>query len=235
MKENVQQVAAKEAVATIPFKAVIFDMDGTLIASTEADYLAWKRLFADHNIDLTYEKYFPLLGMRSAEVVKSQLHLDGAALDEALHQKLIYFEDILAAEGMQLIPGADVFLKSLKNYPVKIGLATSSRSMKMKMVMKVVGLFDYFDAIVTGEEVVEGKPFPDIFIKAAGKLNVAPQECLVIEDAVNGVLAAKNAHMKCIAITTTHDTQALQEAKADLVIDTFENLDFEELCDKLKK
>lgn len=216
----------------IPFKAVIFDMDGTLIASTEADYLAWKRLFAEYGIDLTFENYFPLLGKKSADVAKYQLHLTGDAVAEALQKKLVYFDEVIAENGIQLIPYADVLVKSVKQYPVKMALATSSRKHKMERVMKLVGLLSYFDVTVSGNEIENGKPAPDIFIKAAERLQVSADECVVFEDAASGVQAAKAAGMKCVAITTTHPAEALQQA--DMVIDSFEGVDFAQLCQKLK-
>jgi len=216
----------------IPFKAVIFDMDGTLIASTEADYLAWKRLFAEYGIDLTFENYFPLLGKKSADVTKYQLHLTGDDVAEALQKKLVYFDEVIAENGIQLIPYADVLVKSVKQYPVKMALATSSRKHKMEKVMKLVGLLSYFDVTVSGNEIENGKPAPDIFIEAAERLQVSADECVVFEDAASGVQAAKAAGMKCVAITTTHPAEALQQA--DMVIDSFEGVDFAQLCQKLK-
>lgn len=203
-------------------------MDGTLIASTQADYLAWKRTFADHGKELTYESYFPLLGIKSADVIKKELKLTGPEVDKALADKLVYFREIVETKGIDPIPFAEELLKSARKLPVKTALATSSRRMKMQMVMEKLNFLQYFDEIVTGEEVYNSKPSPDIFIRAAEKLKLAPRECIVIEDAASGVTAAKSAGMKCIAITTTHTKNQLEHA--DLVIDTFKELDFESLC-----
>jgi beta-phosphoglucomutase family hydrolase len=213
---------------SMPFKGIIFDMDGTLIASTEADYLAWKKTFADHGKKLTYESYFPLLGVKSADVVRKELKLEGDEVDIALAKKLQYFEDIVATKGIQPIPFAEDLLRSLRHLPVTMALATSSRKMKMKMVMEKLNFLQYFDEVVTGEEVHHSKPAPDIFILAAKKLGLAADECVVIEDAASGVTAAKRAGMKCIAITTTHKEEQL--AHADLVIHSFEEIDIEHLC-----
>jgi beta-phosphoglucomutase-like phosphatase (HAD superfamily) len=97
--------------------------------------------------------------------------------------------------------------------------------MKMKLVMKESGLAKYFSVFVTGEEVERGKPNPDIFLLAAERLNVPPDHCLVLEDAVNGVAAAKAAGMKCVAITSTHQNADL--VNADLVINDFSALNYE--------
>ncbi len=209
---------------SLPFKGVIFDMDGTLIESTEADYLAWKRLFADYQKPLSYEDYFPLLGVKSAVVVQSRLLLNEEETKVALAKKLRYFTEIISSNGIQPVPFAVKLLEQLGQYDLKIALATSSRREKMKKVLKLTGLLP----IVTGEEVSKSKPSPDIFLTAAEKLELQPDQCLVIEDAVNGVKAAKNAGMKCIAITTTHSAEMLHQA--DLIIHTYEALNFEKLC-----
>ncbi len=202
--------------------AVIFDMDGTLVATTEGDFLAWQKLFLDFGRHLSYGEYFPLLGKKSIDVVKEGLGLDGDVAQQAMHKKMEYFEDIVKERGIVTMPNAEIFLQEIKDLGIPIALATSSRKMKMKLVMEESGLGKYFSVFVTGEEVTHGKPHPDIFLLAAKRLHVDPAQCLVLEDAVNGVAAAKAAGMKCIAITNTHDDAAL--AEADLVVNSFSEL-----------
>ena len=177
---------------------------------------------------LSDEDYFPLLGAKSAVVVQSRLLLNEEQAKFALAKKLKYFTEIISQNGIQPVPFAVKLLQQLQQYDLKIALATSSRRKKMKMVLKLTGLLPYFEVIVTGEEVSRSKPAPDIFLMAAKKLDLTPIECLVIEDAINGIKAAKNAGMKCIAITTTHSAEMLQEA--DLIIDTYEAVNFQDLC-----
>jgi HAD superfamily hydrolase (TIGR01509 family) len=151
----------------------------------------------------------------------------------ALTQKLVFFHEYIAENGIYPVPYADVFLKQIKQLNIPVALATSSRKAKMEMVMTKVELVTLFDAIVTGGDVKNGKPSPDIFIKAAEKLGVRPQDCIVFEDASNGVKAAKNAFMKCIALSSTQSPESLWEA--DLVIDSFKDLSFPQLCERLKE
>jgi beta-phosphoglucomutase family hydrolase len=201
--------------------AIIFDMDGTLIESTEADYIAWKKLFEEYGIDLTFEKYYPLLGKKSVDVISSQLKLDGEAVDYALAKKLFYYKEYVKQNGVPSVPLANELVQYCSRHFI-IGLATSSRMEKMNMMMEQQGLKNYFKAIVTGGEVHHGKPAPDIFLLAAEKLQVDPQKCLVFEDTISGIRAAKNAGMKCIAISTTHKRDELTEA--DLVIDGYDEI-----------
>ncbi len=205
--------------------AVIFDMDGTLVATTEADFLAWQKLFLHYGKQLNWAEYFPLLGKKSYDVVREGLRLDGEEAQVAMHKKMEYFEEIVQEKGILTMPFAEKFLQELKSNHIPIGLATSSRKMKMKLVMKESGLAKYFSIFVTGEEVMNGKPEPDIFLLAADRLQVDPAHCIVLEDAVSGVSAAKAAGMKCIAIANTHPDIDL--ADADLVIHDFSELSFE--------
>jgi beta-phosphoglucomutase family hydrolase len=217
-----------ETKKSFPFKGVIFDMDGTLIESTEADYEAWKLLFADYGQQLSFEDYFPLIGMKSAVVVQTRLHLDEEEAIKALAQKLNYFNAFVQKNGINTVPFAGELLQQLKQYHIKIALATSSRSSKVKMVLELLELNKHFDVIVNGDHVKRSKPAPDIFLLAAKELNLSPADCVVIEDAASGVKAAKNAGMKCIAITTTHKKHLL--AEADLVIDSYEDLNLQHFC-----
>jgi beta-phosphoglucomutase family hydrolase len=204
--------------------AVIFDMDGTLVATTEGDFLAWQKLFLQYGRHLSFADYFPLLGRKSVDVVQHVLGLEGDEAQTAMHRKMEFFEDVVREKGIVTMPNAEAFLQEIKGLNIPIALATSSRKMKMKLVMKESGLAKYFSVFVTGEEVVNGKPNPDIFLLAAERLNVHPSHCLVLEDAVSGVTAAKSAGMKCVAITSTHQEVDLTEA--DLVIKDFSELSY---------
>lgn len=202
--------------------AVIFDMDGTLVATTEADYRAWEKIFNDHGRPLSFEDYYPLLGKKSHDVVHDVLNIKDDRSVEVLSRKMKYFEEIVNEKGIELLPFADQFLDELFNADILLGLATSSRQAKMKLVMERSGLQKYFHVQVTGEMVDRGKPNPDIFILTAERLGIDPINCVVIEDAIHGVSAAKAAGMKCVAIVSTHTREELSHA--DLVINSFSEL-----------
>lgn len=222
----------KEPVENSCCKAVIFDMDGTLVDSTKSDFMAWQRLFSDYNKTLSFDEYRPMLGIKSAEIIKQYLPVkNDEELQFALSQKLVFFHEIISANGIFPVPYADVFLKKIKQDNIPVALATSSRRAKMEMVMEKLDLMNYFDAVVTGGDVKNGKPAPDIFIKAAEKLGVPLQSCIVFEDASNGVKAAKNAFMKCVAISSTQPPESLKEA--DLIIGTFKDISLANVCFQL--
>jgi len=227
---NSQRISPKK----FSCKAVIFDMDGTLIESTNADFLAWQKVFLDYGKNLTFNDYSPLLGKRSVAVVKDLLKItteeDQA---NALSNKSKYFFQVIEQQGLKTVPFATEFLQHLKSLDIPIALATSSRREKTKGVLQKVKMLSYFDVLVTAEDVIKGKPFPDVFLKAASLLEIPAEHCLVFEDAVSGITAAKSAGMKCVAISSNSDSQLLEQA--DMVIENFGNLNFETLCNKLNK
>lgn len=207
--------------------AVIFDMDGTLVATTQADFMAWQNLFREFGADLSYEGYFPLLGRKSQDVVEQVLGLTGEMAKRAMDRKMQLFGEIVSVHGIQVMPHAVQFLDTLAGAGIPMALATSSRRMKMQLVMKGTGLGKYFSVVVTGEEVDTGKPDPGIFLLAADKLGVEPGLCLVLEDTRSGIAAAKSAGMKCIAIVSTHEEKDLKQA--DQVIRDFAELSLERI------
>ncbi len=232
MNEQTKYSSETNIAAPLFFKGVIFDMDGTLIISTEADFLSWEKVFNDYGKKLSYKNYQPLLGIKSANVIKEHLGItDEDEVKRVLKEKFDYFVEVITANPIKAVASAEIFLKSLAGYPVKVALATSSRKEKMKLVLEQLNFLQYFDAIVTGEEVENSKPAPDIFLKAAERLGLSAKDCMVVEDGPIGVSAAKNAKMKCVAITETHSVEMLYQA--DLVIESYKNADFIEISKRL--
>jgi beta-phosphoglucomutase family hydrolase len=210
-----------------PAWAVIFDMDGTLVATTEADFLAWQQLFALYGKELSYEGYYPLLGRKSADVVRLGLDLQGQAAEEAMAKKMELFAAIVAEKGIETLPDVHDLLRKLKEEGVPMALATSSRRKKMELVMHTAELYTFFSVFVTGEEVDRGKPDPQIFLTAASRLGIDAKRCIVVEDTVSGIHAAKAASMACVAIISTHSADELGDA--DVLLDHFASLHVSDL------
>lgn len=174
----------------------------------------------------------PLLGIRSADVIRNELGFNADEdVKRILKEKFDAFVDYVNINPIEPVAGAGDFLKALKQQHIKVGLATSSRKEKVKLLLTKLDFLQYFEAIVSGEEVENSKPAPDIFLKAAERLNLLPNECIVVEDGPIGVAAAKAAKMKCIAITATHPAEKLQQA--DIIIDTYRNTSLREVFEKL--
>lgn len=203
-------------------KALIFDLDGVIIDSADIDYESWKMLFSEHKLDLTYQDYKKFTGMKGTEIVNNHIKkADDKTLLELQNKKETYFIQLAKERGLEPTEGLRKFLNLAKN-TYDIGLVTAAAKIKVVDVLEMLNIGDYFKAIVTSDEVDKGKPDPEGFLKAAEMLSHKPEECVIFEDGVNGVRAAKNANMKCIAITTTHTKEELSEA--DLVIDSFKNI-----------
>jgi HAD superfamily hydrolase (TIGR01509 family) len=169
--------------------------------------------------------------VRSKELIELFFHFKGKELEEAMNKKSYYLNELIQKNGIEMVPYAKSFLEQLKTLNIPLALATSSRKDKTMMIVKTLQLTNYFHAIITGDDVLHSKPHPDIFIKASEQLHLSPAVCIVMEDAPKGVAAAHSAHMKCVAITATHNAEQLKEA--DKIINTYKNLHFYELCNSL--
>jgi beta-phosphoglucomutase family hydrolase len=210
-------------------KGIIFDMDGVITDNKEQDFTAWKRVFADFGLDLNMDGYKSFTGMKGEEIVKKYIKPD-AGEEEATsltRRKEEYFIEEIKKNKIEPTKGVERFLNDLRASGIKMGIGTAAMKFKANAILEELGLKHYFDVIVSAEEVKRGKPDPETYLKAVEMLNLKPAECFVIEDAPNGIEAAKNGNIKCIAITTTHERSEL--GKADIIIDSFDELIVSEL------
>ena len=123
---------------------------------------------------------------------------------------------------MNALPGVEKFIRELASQKKRLAVATSADEVKMKVNLKEIGLeIDIFDALVSGLEIKNKKPAPDIFIEASKRLNVPINQCVVFEDAINGIEAAKSAGAFCVGITSSFSGDELLDAGADSIIQTF--------------
>ena len=183
-------------------KAVIFDMDGVLI---ESEYL-WRRAmivgFKEFGMELSEDDCRKTMGLRIGEVIESWLvHFNLTKLPaKEIETRIIELLLELIEEVGTFIPGIPALLAFCEEKKLKVGLATSSSELLMKTVLKKLDLTMTFHAALSAEHLPYGKPHPQVFLDCAGELIVSPQNCLVIEDSINGVIAAKSAQMKVIAV-----------------------------------
>lgn len=185
-------------------KAVIFDMDG-VISDTQGHYSQVEsEILSRYGISLTpteiTEKYS---GVRTKEFFQELLSQQSKPFDiddliQEEHEKIIE----LASKSVDTISGAIDLIKRLKDQGYKLAIASSSISKYVEFVLTTLEIKNYFDAIVSGDMVTNGKPDPEIFLLAANKLEIAPNLCLVIEDAKSGMEAARRAGMVCIGLVT---------------------------------
>jgi len=210
-------------------KGIIFDMDGVLTDNKEQDFTAWKRDFADFGLDLNMDGYRAFTGMKGEEIVKKYIKQD-ASEEEATsltRRKEEYFIEEIKKTKIEPTKGVVRFLNDLKNNNIKMGIGTAAMEFKAYTILEELGIKDFFKVLVSAEKVKKGKPDPETYLKVAEYLGLKPEECIVIEDAPNGIAAAKNGGIKCIAIATTHEKSEL--GQADRIIDSFDELVVAEL------
>ena len=206
-------------------KAVIFDKDGVLVETFYLYYRAYKKIFSELGINITRNDIAKRYGMKGAEIIKQimnerRINIKEKQLKELTNKKdRLYYE--MAEKKLELLPGVIKLLIYLKNKNYKIGIASSASKEIIEQLLRVMKIKKYFDATISGLEVNSSKPHPEIFLECAKRLKVKPEECIVIEDSVHGIEAAKRAGMKCIAVATgQHSREELQKMKPDLLLNT---------------
>jgi len=210
-------------------KGIIFDMDGVLTDNKEQDFTAWKRVFADFGLDLNMDGYKSFTGMKGEEIVKKYIKLDADDKEATslTRRKEEYFIEEIKKTKIEPMKGVVRLLNDLKKNNIKMGIGTAAMEFKAYAILEELGIKDFFEVLVSAEKVKKGKPDPETYLKVAEYLKLKPEECIVIEDAPNGIEAAKNGGIKCIAITSTHKESELQ--LADKIIDSFDELKLSEL------
>lgn len=184
----------------VPIKAVIFDLDGTLIDSEPNYFESDKKLLKEYDIDFTEEMGLKYVGISSLDMIKEikQSFQIAESLESLMEKKNHYYLDI-ARENTKVFPEMFSFLRRLKAENMPMAIASGSSVEVIELLVSITGIASYFQLFVSAEEVAKGKPAPDIFLETARRLRVPPENCLVLEDSQYGVEAAKQAGMYCIS------------------------------------
>lgn len=206
--------------------ACIFDLDGVIVDTARYHFLAWQKLAKELGVELTKQHNERLKGVGRMESLDIILELGGLQRSDMEKEALAtkknawFVEFIEAMKKEEIFDGAKELFTELKAHGVKVALASSSKN--AQTVLKKLDIGHYFEAIVDGNMINRSKPDPEIFLKAAGMLQVNPNECVVVEDAEAGVEAAIDAGMKCVGIGKKE-----QLYKADLVVDQIGQLNYQ--------
>jgi HAD superfamily hydrolase (TIGR01509 family) len=206
-------------------KAVLWDLDGTIIDSGFTHYRSWEIVMKPYGVNLTYEMFRPLFGMNNESTMNSIL--GRAVTSEEMEQITQQKEATYRAElhgNIELLPGVRTWLEYVHLLGLKQGMATSAPLENIDQVVDAVGIRSLFDVIVPGFG-HPSKPDPWVFLQTSARLGVAPDQCIIIEDSVAGVQAAKSAGGFCLAVTTTNTAQLLYKNGADRVVDRLDMLD----------
>ena len=209
-----------------PLKAVIFDMDGVLVNSEPHHIIIEKQLFAQLNLDISDAEHSSYMGKSSeqmwTEIIRNHnLSLKAEELAQRNTDKIIeYFSGL---NEIELMPGIVDLLEKIFQKRIPMAVASSSDAETIEIILSRTGLRKYFLHTVSSGLVDKGKPEPDIYLYTAGLLSVKPEECLVIEDSVNGMKAAKAANMLCVAFKGVNSAGQNHDL-ADESIDDFSQL-----------
>lgn len=214
--------------------AVLFDMDGVLCNSEEPSRRAGVDVFADMGVDVTVDDFVPFMGTGEANFlggVASVKGIKGFDTDAAKKKFFeIYLEKYAKPNSGIGFPGALELITQCKAKGLKVAVASSADRIKVDANLAAAGLpLELFDAIVSADAFENLKPAPDIFLSASDLLNVPPSECIVIEDALAGLQAAKAAKMRCIVVTTTLPEETLATEGPSLIRKDIGNITLEDI------
>ena len=204
-------------------KAVIWDMDGVIVDTALYHEEAWRETFHKRGMEFTSADFRHSFGQRNDTIITGVLGqtVSQEVIDTIADEKETSFRWRIRRH-IEPLPGVIGLLEALAAARFQQALASSAPLQNVRMIMKDIGIERYFDSIVTEKDVTEGKPSPQGFLLAARRLGVEPEDCIVIEDAVAGVAAAKRAGMGCVAVTNTHPRSSLREA--DLIVGSLEEV-----------
>ena len=195
-------------------RAVIFDMDGVLTDSEPLINAAAIAMFKEMGLNVQPQDFLPFVGAGEDRYIGGVAEKYNFPLDLQQAKKRtyeIYLE--LVPSRLRAFPGAQTLVQSCRRASLRVAVASSADRIKVAANLLKIGLaIESWDGVVVGEDVTVKKPAPDIFLMAASRLGLKPPQCVVVEDAVNGVQAAKAAGMRCVAVAQTFGVDRLQEA-----------------------
>lgn len=209
-------------------QTVIFDMDGVIVDTEPVHRYAYFQHFSELNIDVSEELFTSFTGNSTRNVfqrVNTIFNLNADVEELILRKRTIFNDAFDHKEDLELLEGVEKLIKNLHENGVELILASSASKVTIDRVFRRFGLHPYFSNIVSGEDFPKSKPHPAIF-EFAASLSKAPKEnCIVIEDSTNGVLAAKAAGIYCVGYNSIHSK--LQDlSKADKIVNHFNELDY---------
>lgn len=195
-------------------QAAIFDLDGTLIDNNAFHLQTWKKYLEEMQLSISEENYRKHINGRTnkdaIEYLYNRKMTDEEAMVYALEKEAMYRQ--LYAPHIKPLNGLIDWLEAVKNQGIRIGMATSGILVNIEFLFEHIPIRSYFESIIHSGHISKGKPDPEIYLKAADSLTIAPEHCMVFEDAAVGVTSAKSAGMTVLALTTTQTPEELKQA-----------------------
>ncbi|MEP7163853.1 MAG: HAD family phosphatase [Ferruginibacter sp.] len=221
IKQPVLENIIDKVLTAMNAKAVIFDLDGTLIDNNSYHLKTWKRYLEKIGIDISEEAYRKNINGRTnkdaLEYIYNKKMSDEEAMVYALEKEALYRE--IYKSDIKPVNGLLELLEFFHSKNIPMAIATSGIQVNIDFMFGHIPIKQYFKEVVNSSHISKGKPDPEIYLKTASLLGIAPSSCLVFEDAVVGVNSARAAGMKVIAITTTQSSEELRDA--DMIIADF--------------
>ena len=209
-------------------KALIFDLDGTLVLTEKYHAQAFSAALAPYSIPYSYKEHLAkYTGRGNQEILTLKLKEAGqplSLLPKLSEAKKLAYNLLIDRLGVPLVEGAEKFLKEAHSKKLILAIATSTTKANAETLMEKTGFGKYFKAIISREDVERTKPCPDIFIAAAREIKEKPEETVVLEDSPRGIEAASRGGFATVALTTTSTRKALLAKGADLVVKDFSKI-----------
>ncbi len=212
---------------------ILWDVDGTLVDTAEQHFLAWAELSRDLGRPFTRADFAKTFGWRNPEIVRELYDpaADARTCAELGKRKETIYREMVRERGATLLPGVRELLAAFRDAGIPQAVGSSAPRGNLDLLLGASGIVDYFGAIVSGDDVTRGKPDPEVFLRGAAGIGVAAQHCLVFEDAIAGVQAARAGGMACIAVTFVghHPAESLRTAGADRVVGSLAEVTIDEV------
>ena len=204
----------------MPASTVIFDWDGVVIDSSALHERSWEALASEIGKELPADHFKRGFGKRNAVIIPEILgwSRDAAEIDRWSKRKEELYREMGSEQGIPILDGIKNFLESLRAEGIPCVIGTSTERRNVELAFEQHDLSTFFSGAVCTEDVSVGKPDPEVFLKAAILASAEPQNCVVLEDSVHGIMAARRGGMKGLGLATTRDGKDLLEAGADLVV-----------------
>lgn len=202
----------------------IFDWDGVIVDSSASHEKSWELLALEEKLPLSPDYFKKGFGMKCEVIIPQILQwtTDHQEIARLSDRKEALYRELILKQGITMLPGVEQCLFNLKDLNVKCAIGSSTSRLNIQTALDILNIRDYFAGIISGEDVQEGKPHPEVFLRAASLLQCDPHGCIVFEDAPVGVAAARNAGMKVIGVASTHPHHVLHEA--DVVVQHLDEL-----------
>jgi beta-phosphoglucomutase family hydrolase len=192
----------------------LFDWDGVIIDSSSHHEESWERLAREVGKPLPEGHFKKTFGRKNEFIIPEMLQWtrETAEIRTLSLRKEALYREVVAERGVEALPGVRTWLERLQSAGVPCAIGSSTHRENIQLSLGMIGLGEFFQGIVTSEDVTLGKPHPEVFLAAASRVDRAPERCVVFEDALVGIQAARAGGMKVVAVATTHPAEELTSA-----------------------